>query len=100
MCIPAEAPGDALASVAENAEAGTWTPVVAAVGAATEIDGAHLDDCTTVLGMAGLHRDVRAWLDASPVNVAYHQYVFPAETVASLFVWYVALPLLTIAVPT
>jgi hypothetical protein len=73
--------------------------VVALVGALIAIEGDHLLVWTFVVVIDGLQREFRASFDESPLNVAYHQYVLPAATVAAPFIWYVALPLSTTAVP-
>jgi hypothetical protein len=85
MWIVPVAPGAELVSVAVKLEPATWTPVVAAVGAVTEIDGDHLLACTFVVVMDTLQRELRSLFDESPLKCAHHQYVFPAATVALPF---------------
>ena len=74
-----------MVSFAVMLEPSICTPVVPDDGAATESDGVHGLACTFVVVIDGLQRVVRFSFEASPVNVAYHQYVFPAAMVAAPF---------------
>ena len=73
MWIVPVAPGEELVSVAVKLEPAICTPVVAAEGAVTEIEGVHLLACTFVVVMAGLQRELRALFEESPLKCAHHQ---------------------------